>query len=72
MAKLTSKIALEFVERIEALKVQIAEVYREANEYDGINTGIAIREILDARESAKDQQFEADALLAALDLTEEE
>lgn len=71
MPKLTSKIALELVTRIEALNDQITEVYRQAGEYDGINNINAIRDIVKAREEAKDQQMIADGSLEALDIDDE-
>lgn len=68
MTKLTSKIALELVTRIEALNDQIHEVYREANDYDGINNINVIRDIVKAREEVADQKCIADGLLESLDL----
>lgn len=72
MPKLTSKIAMELVTRIEALNDQIAEVYREANDYDGMNNVNVIRDIVKAREEANDQKCIAGGLLEALDLDEDE
>lgn len=71
MAKLTSSIALNLVERIEALNVQISEVYREAGEYDGINNINLIREIVDARAAAADSKVVAEGLVESIDLPEE-
>lgn len=71
MPKLTSKIALELVTRIEALNDQIADVYREAGGYDGINNINVIGDIVKAREEANDQKCIAGGLLEALDEDEE-
>lgn len=72
MTRLTSKIALDFVTRIEALNAQISAVYREVGDIHSVGDINAIREIVEAREAAADRQFEAEGLLAALDLPEEE
>ena len=72
MAKLTSGIALEMVKRIEGLNTQIFAVYRAANDYDGMNNINLIRDIVKAREEAKDRKFEADGLLASLDIEDDD
>jgi Lar family restriction alleviation protein len=68
MPKLTSKIAIQLVERIEALNDQIHAVYREAGEYDGTNNINLIREIVDARAAVADSKVVAEGLLESLDL----
>lgn len=71
MPKLTSKMALELVTRIEDLNDQISAVYREVGETYGVGEINAIREIVNAREAAADRKFEAEGLLEALDLEDE-
>lgn len=72
MPKLTGKIALELATRIEGLKEQISAVYREANEYDGVNNSNVIRDIVKAREEAADLTVEWEGLVAALDLPDDD
>jgi len=68
MPKLTSEIAFELVTRIESLNDQIAGVYREANDYDGMNNSNVIRDIVEARQEANDAKFIADGMLESFDI----
>jgi hypothetical protein len=67
MPKLTSAAALGFVTRIELLHDQISAVYREVAEYDEIGNINLIRDIVKAREEAKDQAYVAEGMIASLD-----
>ena len=71
MAKLTSAIALEIVERLEALKAKynddVAAVYREVSTYDGHNNGNVISDIMKARAAVRDAEYDAQALIESFD-----
>lgn len=65
--KLTTAIATEMVDRIEALQEQIDAIYREANSYDGQGNSNVIRDAVKARAELADAQFRAGDLLASFD-----
>lgn len=71
MPKLTSKTALEFVTRIESLKNQIHEVYRDVGESCGVENINLIRSIVEARENVADARVEAEGLLESIDAEDE-
>lgn len=72
MAKLTSAVAFDLVTRIEALKDKIHAIYREANDYDGLNNSNIIRDIVAAREEANDQKDAAEGMILAFDAEDED
>lgn len=67
MPKMTSKIALEYATRIEALNEQISGVYREVCDRYGASEINLIRDVVKAREEAADAQLVAEGLIAAID-----
>ena len=67
MARLTSKIALDLVLRIEALQGQIEDVYAEARGYDGENNDNVIRDAVDARSAQRENAGDAQSLIASFD-----
>ena len=69
--KLTSKIALELVEEIEALHDAIHAVYAKANEYEGINNSNVIIEAVEARKAAREAQYDADAYIESFDIEDD-
>ncbi len=71
MAKLTSKIALNMIERIEALKEQTETIYAEAREYDGLNNDRVIQDAVDARAAQREAAEEADAYISSFDADED-
>lgn len=66
--KLTTAIATDMVNRIEALQEQIDAVYAEANlKYDGMGNSNVIRDAVKLREELRDAEFRAGGLLASFD-----
>jgi hypothetical protein len=65
--RLTTAIATELVDRIEALQRQIDEVYAEANSYDGTGNSSVIRDAVKARAELREAEYNASALLASFD-----
>ena len=69
MKKLTTAIATQMVDRIEALQDQIDLVYREANcEYAGNGNSNVIRDAWKARQAKREEAFNESALLAGFDV----
>lgn len=69
--KLTTALATDMVNRIEALNDQIFAIYREANEYDGMGNSNVIRDAVKARAARREAEFEASGLLASFDVVDE-
>lgn len=70
--KMTSGIALGLVQRIEDLKRQISEVYREVGDNYGAGEINLVRDLVDVRENAADAALEAQGLLEAIDLLDDD
>jgi hypothetical protein len=71
--KLTTAIATDMVERIEALQDQIDAIYTDAQlNYDGTNNGNLIREVIKARAEHRNAEFIAAGLLESLDVEDTE
>lgn len=68
--KLTTAIATDMVNRIEALQKQIDAIYREANEYS-MGDGNVIRDAWKARAELREAEYNASALLASFDAVDE-
>lgn len=70
--KLTTAIAANMVDRIEALQNQISEVYAEANQYDGMGNSNVIRDAVKARNEQREAEYNVSALLASFDVVDDE
>jgi len=68
--KLTTAIAIDMVQRIEALQEKIDEIYAEARSYDGLNNDSVIHDAVAARRKKRDAQESEDALLGSFDVEE--
>lgn len=67
--KLTTAIATDMVNRIEALQNQIDAIYTEANtNYDGMGNSNVIRDAVKARAELRDAEFRSSDLLASFDI----
>lgn len=71
MKKLTTAIATDMVDRIEALQNQIGAIYAEANQYDGMGNSNVIRDAVKARNAQRESEFEASALLSSFDASDD-
>ena len=69
--KLTTAIATQMVDRIEALQDQINAIYREADDYNGNRNSALIRDAWKARQVMREEQFNESALLASCDCVDE-
>ena len=70
--KLTTAVATKMVERIEAIQADaraaVETIYREAREHDGGNGNESVlRDALKARAAAREEHWNAGALLASFD-----
>jgi len=69
--KLTTAIATDMVDRIEALQNQITAIYAEANTYDGMGNSNVIRDAVNARAELRDAEFRSADLLASFDVADD-
>jgi hypothetical protein len=70
--KLTTAIATEMVDRIEALQNQISEIYAEANtQYEGMGNSNVIRDAVKARAEMREAEYSASALLESFDVQDQ-
>lgn len=70
--KLTTAIATQMVDRIEALHDQINAVYREATcDYDGSGNANLIRDAWKARRARREEEYNERALLESCDVRDE-
>lgn len=70
--KLTTAIATDMVNRIEALQKQIDAVYAEANTYDGSGNSSVVRDAWKLRSELREAEYNAAALLASFDVEDED
>ena len=70
--KLTTAIATDMVNRIEALQRQIDDIYAEANRFDGTGNSNVIRDAVQARAELRDAEFRSSDLLASFDVEEDQ
>lgn len=71
MAKLTTAIATDMVNRIEALQEQINAIFREASDYDGVNNVNEIQSAVKCRKELRDAEYMASAILEGFDAQDE-
>lgn len=69
--KLTTAMATDMVDRIEALQSQIDEIYAEANTY-GMGNSNVLRDAVKARAELREAEYNASALLASFDVEDDE
>ena len=69
--RLTSKIALDMVLRIEALQRQIEDIYAEARSYEGENNDSVIADAVQARSDQRELASDAEALIGSFDWDDE-
>lgn len=70
--KLTTAIATDMVNRIEALQNQIDAIYASANlEYDGMGNSNVIRDAVKARAEVREAEYSAAALLESFDAVDD-
>lgn len=70
--KLTTAIATDMVDRIEALQEKITAIYAEANTFDGMGNSNLIRDAVNARAESRDAAFRCADLLASFDVADDD
>ena len=69
---LTTAIATQMVQRIEALQAKIDDIYAEAEQmYEGNRHSNVIRDAVKARKEVREAQFIAEGYLLSFDATDE-